>query len=147
MNSKKPIDNVLSLLRVSESKFAFIDQLETPVAEWKNILLKGNKRNFLMKMENPDVEGLIELPKLENKGDWTKKFKTRIKKAENMILISDSIIQKFNKLTKLASKNKYTLEIYERVNELVNLTPRLIILLKLFDQSKRMSKGLLLLQK
>ena len=29
--------------KVSESKFAFIDQLETPVAEWKNILLKGIK--------------------------------------------------------------------------------------------------------
>lgn len=122
--------------KVSESKFAFIDQLETPVAEWKNILLKGNKRNFLMKMENPDVEGLIELPKLENKGDWTKKFKTRIKKAEEIILISDSVDIKIQKLKKLVSKNKYTLEVYERVNELVNLTPRLIILLKLFDQSK-----------
>ena len=51
----------------SEPKFAFIDQLETPVTEWKNILLKGNKRNFLMKMENPEEEGLIELPKLKNK--------------------------------------------------------------------------------
>ena len=87
-------------------------------------------------MENPDVEGLIELPKLENKGDWTKKFKTRIKKAEEIILISDSVDIKIQKLKKLASKNKYTLEVYERVNELVNLTPRLIILLKLFDQSK-----------
>ena len=122
--------------KVSESKFAFIDQLETPVAEWKNILLKGNKRNFLMKMENPNVEGLIELPKIENNGDWTKKFKTRIKKAEEIILISDSVDIKIQKLKKLASKNKYTLEVYERVNELVNLTPRLIILLKLFDQSK-----------
>ena len=78
-------------IRVAAPEFAFIDQLETPVAEWKNILLKGNKRNYLMKMENPYEEGLIELPKLKNQGYWTEKFKDRIKLAENMILSCDSI--------------------------------------------------------
>ena len=40
-------------------------------------------------MENPYEEGLIELPKLKSQGYWTKKFKGRIKLAENMILSCD----------------------------------------------------------
>jgi hexosaminidase len=123
-------------IRVATPEFAFIDQLETPVAEWKNILLKGNKRNYLMKMENPYEEGLIELPKLKNQGYWTEKFKDRIKLAENMILSCDSISSKIKQMQRMASRNKYSLEIYERVNELVGFTPKLLLLLKLFDQAQ-----------
>ena len=123
-------------IRVAAPEFAFIDQLETPVAEWKNILLKGNKRNYLMKMENPYEEGLIELPKLKNQGYWTEKFKDRIKLAENMILSCDSISSKIKQMQRMASRNKYSLEIYERVNELVGLTPKLLLLLRLFDQAQ-----------
>ena len=32
-------------------EYAFIDQLETPVAFWKNALVRGNRRNQLQKME------------------------------------------------------------------------------------------------
>ncbi len=123
-------------IRVAAPEFAFIDQLETPVAEWKNILLKGNKRNYLMKMENPYEEGLIELPKLKNQGYWTEKFKDRIKLAENMILSCDSISSKIKQMQRMASRNKYSLEIYERVNELVGFTPKLLLLLRLFDQAQ-----------
>jgi hypothetical protein len=122
--------------RVASPEFAFIDQLETPVAEWKNILLKGNKRNYLIKMENPYEEGLIELPKLKSQGYWTKKFKGRIKLAENMILSCDSISSKIKKMQRMASRNKYSLEIYEHVNELVGFTPKLLLLLRLFDQAQ-----------
>ena len=123
-------------IKVAESKFAFIDQLETPVAEWKNILLIGNKRNYLMQMEDPYNHGLIELPKLKNPGNWTKKFKDKIKLAENMILSCDRISSKIKQMQRMASRNKYSLEIYERVNELVGFTPKLLILLRLFDQAQ-----------
>ena len=102
--------------RVAAPEFAFIDQLETPVAEWKNILLKGNKRNYLMKMENPYEEGLIELPKLKNQGYWTEKFKDRIKLAENMILSCDSISSKIKQMQRMASRNKYSLEILSLIH-------------------------------
>ena len=36
----------------------------------------------------------------------------------------------------LTSINKYTLEVYERVNELVRFTPKILLLLRLFDQAK-----------
>ena len=89
-----------------------------------------------MKMENPYEEGLIELPKLKNQGYWTEKFKDRIKLAENMILNCDSISSKIKQMQRMASRNKYSLEIYERVNELVGFTPKLLLLLRLFDQAQ-----------
>ena len=123
-------------VKVTEPKFAFIDQLEAPVEEWKNILLKGNKRNYLMQMENPYEEGLIEIPQFKNQGNWTKKFKNRLKRAENIILSCDTISSKIKQMQRMASRNKYTLEVYERINELVSFTPKILLLLRLFDQAK-----------
>jgi hypothetical protein len=123
-------------VKVAEPKFAFIDQLEAPVEEWKNILLKGNKRNYLMQMENPYEEGLIEIPQLESQGNWTKKFKDRLKRAEYIILSCDTISSKIKQMQRMTSRNKYTLEVYERVNELVRFTPKILLLLRLFDQAK-----------
>ena len=123
-------------VKVAEPEFAFIDQLEAPVEEWKNILLKGNKRNYLMQMENPHEEGLIEIPQLESQGNWTKKFKDRLKRAENIILSCDTISSKIKQMQRMTSRNKYTLEVYERVNELVRFTPKILLLLRLFDQAK-----------
>ena len=47
---------------LSNTDYAFIDQLEEPVAFWKNAFLIENKRNFLKKMEHPIQEGVIDLP-------------------------------------------------------------------------------------
>ena len=137
---KKAYRHRVYSVKVREPEFAFIDQLEIPVAKWKNILLKGNKRNYLMKMENPFEEGLIELPKLKNQGNWTIKFKERIKLAEKMILSCDTIDSKIKQMQRMASRNKYTLEVYERVNELVGLTPKLIVLLGLLDQAQNIEQ-------
>ena len=38
-------------------------------------------------------------------------------------------------MQKLASRNSYTLEVYQRVNEIVGFTPKILIALKRFDQA------------
>ena len=48
-------------IRVAAPEFAFIDQLETPVAEWKNILLNGNKRNYREKTLQEGLMGFLNL--------------------------------------------------------------------------------------
>tara|TARA_A100001015_G_scaffold38072_1_gene41907 strand:+ start:10309 stop:12387 length:2079 start_codon:yes stop_codon:yes gene_type:complete len=133
--------------KAAEPEFAFVDQLELPVAEWKNVLLKGNKRNYLMEMESPQEAGLIELPSVENPGVWSEKFKERVNRAENMILTCDTIKIKIKQIKELTAKNQYMIEVYERVNELAGFTPRLLLLLKLYDQAKDEEQRLIALDK
>ncbi len=68
---------------VADESFAFIDSLEGPVGDWKNILLKGNKRKYLMQMEQPEEEGLINLPDLRTQVNGPFNTKTASPKPKN----------------------------------------------------------------
>lgn len=128
---------------VADESFAFIDSLEGPVRDWKNILLKGNKRNYLMQMEQPEEEGLINLPDLRTPGQWTIQHKDRLSKAEKMIESTYGIDIKIKQMQKLAKRNDYTLEVYQRVNELVQFTPKILLALRRFDQAKNSEERLI----
>jgi hypothetical protein len=128
---------------VADESFAFIDSLEGPVGDWKNILLKGNKRNYLMQMEQPEEEGLINLPDLRTPGQWTIQHKDRLSKAEKMIESTYKIDIKIKQMQKLAKRNDYTLEVYQRVNELVQFTPKILLALRRFDQAKNSEERLI----
>ena len=43
--------------------------------------------------------------------------------------------KKIEQMQKLVSRNSYTLEIYQRVNEIVGFTPKILIALNRFDQA------------
>lgn len=122
--------------KVSGPEYAFIDQLESPVAFWKNALLNGNSRNYLMKNENAIEESVIELPQMDNKGEWTKKNKDRLAAAEKALVACDSVAARITKMKSLAQRNKYNLEVYEQVNELVKYSCSALIALRTLDQSK-----------
>ncbi|MEQ6122469.1 glycoside hydrolase family 20 zincin-like fold domain-containing protein [Reichenbachiella sp. MALMAid0571] len=122
--------------KVSDSEYAFIDQLETPVAFWKNALLKGNSRNYLMGNENAMQESVIDLPKMDSKGEWTKQNADRLEAAEKALVTCDSVAIRIAEMKKLAVRNSYNLEVYEQVNELVRFSCNALIALKTLDQSK-----------
>ncbi|MBH46194.1 MAG: glycoside hydrolase family 20 [Flavobacteriaceae bacterium] len=128
---------------VADESFAFIDSLERPVGDWKNILLKGNKRNYIMQMEQPEEKGLINLPNLSNPCQWTIQHKDRLSKAEKMIESCYKIDNKIKEMQKLAKRNDYTLEVYQRVNELVQFTPKILLALRRFDQAKNSEERLI----
>ena len=120
---------------VAEDSFAFIDSLEQPVGQWKNLLLKGNKRNYLMEMGKDSDEGLISLPDTAKPGQWTIDHQDKLAEAEKMIESSKRITLKIVQMQKLSKRNSYTLEVYQRVNEIVQLTPKILLLLKRLDQA------------
>ena len=120
---------------LAEKDFAFIDSLEQSVGQWKNILLKGNKRNYLKEMDNPEEEGLISLPESRNSGQWSIENKERLSTAEKMIENTLRVGQKIEQMQKLAKRNSYTLEVYQRVNQIVGFTPKILLALKRFDQA------------
>lgn len=120
---------------LSDEAFAFIDSLEQPVGQWKNILLKGNKRNYLMEMGKPEEEGLISLPNTAKPGQWTIDHQERLTQAEKIIESTKKVSLKIQQMQKLTQRNLYTLEVYQRVNELVQLTPKILLGLRRFDQA------------
>jgi hypothetical protein len=78
---------------------------------------------------------IIDLPDLENKGMWSKKYFNKIKNAKASLLISKEVEETIDKLMENDSKNKYTLEVYKQVNELVKFSSNIIITLEKLDLS------------
>ena len=70
---------------LASDELAFIDQLEKPVAFWKNALLQGNKRNYLHQDQNANGEFLIEFPDRMKKGSWSEEHADRIKQATAVV--------------------------------------------------------------
>lgn len=121
---------------LSDTSFAFIDKLEQPVAFWKNALLKGNKRNYLKRSENPIEDAVIDFPTKNNKGAWSKKYAKRLEEAKNSIETGEIITFKIKDMQSKAIRNNYTLEVYEQVNKLVQFSSRSLLLLNAFDLAK-----------
>jgi hexosaminidase len=121
---------------LSGKEYAFIDQLEMPVAFWKNAFLKGNKRNYLKKSKNPMDALVISLPDKKNKGKWSSTYEMRLEEAEIIQQDCDSVAAKINQMKSMANRNNYTLEVYEQVNELVSFAPKVLLALKAFDTAQ-----------
>ncbi len=117
-------------------EYAFIDQLEGPVAFWKNALLVGNKRNYLIKNDDPMGTLVMDLPDREEKGAWSEKYSMRLEQAKVVLEAGDSIAYKIGQMKSAAVRNAYRLEIYEQVNELVMFSARALLALQAYDLSK-----------
>ncbi len=126
---------------LSNPENAFIDQLEGPVAFWKNAFLIGNKRNYLKKTVKPIQEGVIDLPD-NNKGRWTEKYAKRLEQAALVKQECDTIRIKITKMKSLAVRNNFTLEIYEQVNEMVQFTANMLLALKAYDTAQNKQEEL-----
>jgi len=146
---KRTKDNLKSAYRqrefshaVASAEFAFIDSLEKPVAFWKNALLKGNRRNYLMRNENAISEDVIGLPDPNKKGEWTVTHKVRLEAAEQVIKSCDTIALKIAALKSNANRNQYTLEIYEQINKLTTYAPQALLAIKAYDNSENKQQEL-----
>lgn len=118
---------------LADPKFAFIDQLEEPVAFWKNALLKGNKRNHLQKLNNPISEAVIDFPDKNKKGEWSRQNSKRLEEAVLVLKNCNSIASKISVMESKAIRNTYRLEVYEQVNNLVEFSSRVLLVLQTYD--------------
>jgi len=121
----------------SNNEYAFIDKLEKPVSLWLNMLLNEKvRRAEISKEENPLETFIIDLPDIENKGMWSEKYLNKIKNAKASLLISKEIEETINTIIAKSPKNKFTLEVYQQVNELVKFSSNIIIELEKLDLSE-----------
>ena len=125
---------------LKDSTNAFIDDLEQPVAFWKNALLNGNKRNYLKAMGDPISEAVIDFPDRTNKGEWSKTHAAKLEEATNMLLANDSIARKITHMKSLAKRNAHTLEVYEQVNSLTGFSSKALLALKRFDMAQNQAQ-------
>ena len=113
----------------------FINQLEEPVAFWKNALLDPKRdRNRLRNLENPLEEAIISMPDPDSVGVWTKKYQDKIEHAEANQARVDSVLQLIQESKKLAVRNVYNLDIYEQVAQAVQFSNRLILTMAELDE-------------
>jgi len=94
------------------------------------------RRAAISKQENPLETFIIDLPDLENKGMWSKKYFNKIENAKSSLLLSKEIEETIDKIMENEPKNKFTLEVYKQVNELVKFSSNIIIALEKLDLSK-----------
>ncbi len=120
---------------VASAEHEFINDLEGPVADWKNMLLDAKKdRNRLRKLENPIDQALIPLPNLDSAGKWTEKYQAKVNQAQANLAKVDSILQQIQEAKKSALRNTHQLEVYEQVAQVVQFSNRAIITLAELDE-------------
>ncbi|MFT7032184.1 MAG: hexosaminidase [Cyclobacteriaceae bacterium] len=122
--------------KLASEEYAFIDQLEGPVAFWKNALLNGNKRNYLRKSENAISELVIDIPDTNKKGEWTNENAERLNEAEKAVATCDSVAEKIVAMKAMANRNLHNLEVYEQVNNLVRFSSNALLTLRDYDLAK-----------
>ena len=119
----------------ASAEHEFINDLEGPVADWKNLLLDNRRdRNRLRKLENPINEAVISFPKLDSAGKWTEKYQSKTTQAQANLAKVDSILQQIQEVKKSALRNTHQLEVYEQVAEVVQFSNRTIITLAELDE-------------
>ncbi len=119
----------------ASAEHEFINDLEGPVADWKNLLLDYRRdRNSLRKLENPINEAVISFPKLDSAGKWTEKYQSKTTQAQANLAKVDSILQQIQEVKKSALRNTHQLEVYEQVAEVVQFSNRTIITLAELDE-------------
>lgn len=120
-------------LKAEHSSYAFIDTLEHPVAAWQNLLVsKGQHRNRLS--FRSDLEGVIDLPDPDNPGAWSSSYSDRIEAARTNLEITQQVSEQLRGIRQIATRNLYTLEVYEQVNDLVKFSNELLLILHQLDQ-------------
>ena len=121
---------------MADSTSAFVNELEDPVAFWKNALLDSKDRNRLRNLKNPMQEAIIDLPVAGKPGEWTRQHEERLTKALANQRKVDSVLQIIQRAKGKAKRNVYTLEVYEQVAKAVQFSNTSLLLLSEWDLAK-----------
>lgn len=121
---------------LGDDKYAFIDELEQPVAHWENLLLqKGKNRKTLRKAKDPLNRCIIDIPATKSNGEWSKKYEKRLANAETDVKICEKTASKINLMKQKAIRNSYMLDVYGQVNQMVLFTNKALLCLKEYDMA------------
>lgn len=121
---------------LASEDLAFINDLEGPVAFWKNALLENIDRNWIKEMENPMQDAVLAFPDASAPGAWVEANTEKLAKAKENQLVVDSVLHKIAASKKAALRNTYRLEVYEQVAKVTQFTNKSLLLLADWDLAK-----------
>uniref|UniRef100_UPI0040484F49 family 20 glycosylhydrolase n=1 Tax=Algoriphagus sp. TaxID=1872435 RepID=UPI0040484F49 len=120
---------------LASAEYEFINALEGPVADWKNMLLDNRTdRNSLRKLEDPINQAVVPFPNLDSAGAWSQKYQNKITKAEASRLQVDEVLKQIQFAKKSALRNTHQLDVYEQVAQVAQFSNRAILALAEYDE-------------
>ena len=129
---------------LKNQNFEFIDDLEIPVRDWANLFVKEKKhRNQITKSDSPLESHIIDLPDINNPGEWNLKFNKKIFIAKKHILDLKKILEKINAQKIKTIRGNYALQVYEQVAKLALFSYKTFIDISNFDNGKNDVENLL----
>ena len=129
---------------LKNQNYEFIDDLEIPVRDWANLFVKEKKhRNQITKSDSPLESHIIDLPDINNPGEWNLKFNKKIFIAKKHIIDLKKILEKINAQKIKTIRGNYALQVYEQVAKLALFSYKTFIDISNFDNGKNDVENLL----
>ena len=120
---------------LSNPTYAFQDSLEQSMKFWETALInKGSRDNYPLEID------VLDLPNAKASGDWTKKNAKKLSAARTEVQRYNSIKKKISASINAAKRNKYALEIFDKMNELQIYPAQLLLKLEKYDKAKSSSE-------
>ena len=117
--------------KLSGVSYAFQDSLEQSMIFWETALIdNGSRGNY------PQQIDAIDLPDDAATGEWSKKNAKKLTDARKEIVRYNSVKQKIAASLLAANRNKYSLEIFNALNELQIYPSKLLLKLEQYDKAK-----------
>lgn len=116
---------------VSDTYYNFQDSLESSIKFWETALINsGSRENYPHKIDT------LTLPDAASPGAWSRTNAERLLKAHQQIAQYKKTKQTIAKALGLAKRNKYSLQIFDQVNELQVYPSELLVRLEKFDRAE-----------
>lgn len=113
---------------LSDQSFEFQDPLEKALDFWETALIeKGHRNNY------PDSIHLITLPDPLHPDNWNNKYAKKITKAKEEAIRYEQIKSKIINAQRMATRNHYSLDVFNQINELQVYPSKLLLFLSAYD--------------
>jgi len=112
-------------------QYEFEDILEKAVSVWDTaFIVSGDRENYHQSFK------LVNMPDKSKSGQWSVLYEDRLKHAAEAVSMYDTVKNRIAEALILTRRNKYSLEVFARINELQAYSSKLLILLKQYDDAR-----------
>ena len=118
------------------NQMSFLDELEKAIFFFDSALITSGHRNPAFGVSSFT---LIDLPDKKHPGEWSKKYKEKIKQAKIESVRYKRIADGIDVAKGEALRNRYTLQVYEQINQLQHFPTRLLLALYNYDTTENQS--------
>jgi hexosaminidase len=116
---------------LSGPSYAFQDSLEQSLTFWETALIKkGSRENYPLEIN------VLDLPDANESGKWSRNNQKKLDEARREIARYHEVKQKIDASMQAAKRNKYSLEIFNVLNELQIYPSKLLLKLEKYDKAK-----------